>query len=144
MKTGSIIAVVNVATGSVGQSWPTLPAEAPHGMAVVPDADAFLVAGGNGKLVLMSQKDGHVMATTDIPQRVDQIAYDSGMHRVYCASGTGKIAIVSVENGTLLGLGEVASAEGAHSIAVDSQTHTVWIAYAKGETSFVQAFTPMK
>ena len=56
---------------------------------------------GNGKLVLMSQKDGHVLSSTDIPNRVDQIAYDPGTHRVYCASGTGKIAVVGVENGVL-------------------------------------------
>jgi len=56
----------------------------------------------------------------------------------------GKIAVVSLENGTLRHLADVPSAEGAHSIAVDPQTHTVWIAYAKGDASFVQAFTAHK
>ncbi len=144
MKTGNVIAVINVAAGAVVQTWPTAPAQAPHGMALVPEADAFLIAGGNGKLVLMSQKDGRVLASTDIPPRVDQIAYDAGLHRVYCASGTGKIAIVGVEDGKLRNLGDVTSAEGAHSIAVDSKTHAVWIAYAKGETSLVQSFTQPK
>jgi len=113
-------------------------------MAVVPEADAFVVAGGNGKLVLMSQKDGHVLASAEIPPRVDQVAYDSALHRVYCASGTGKISITAVEDGKLRALGTVPSSEGCHSIAVDPRTHAVWVAYAKGEESFVQQFKPTK
>jgi len=88
----------------------------------------------------MSQKDGHVLASTEIPQRVDQIAYDPGTHRVFCASGTGKIAVVGVEKGALTALGEAPSSEGCHSVAVDAKTHTVWIAYAKGEASYVRPF----
>ena len=74
---------------------------------------------------MMSQKDGHVIASVDILARVDQIAYDSELHHVYCASGTENIAIVGVEDGKLSNLGEVAFCEGCHSIAVDSKTHTV-------------------
>jgi hypothetical protein len=144
LKSSSVITVIDVAENKVTASWPTAPAQAPHGMAMMPKEDAFLVAGGNGKLVLMSQKDGHVLSSTDIPNRVDQIAYDAGMHRAYCASGTGKIAVVGVENGVLTALGEVASSEGCHSIAVDAATHTVWIAYAKGDASFVRPYTAAK
>ena len=52
----------------------------------------------------------------------------------------GKLAVVQVDSGKLTNLGEVPSAEGDHSVAVDSRTHTVWIAYAKGDTSYVQPF----
>jgi hypothetical protein len=144
LKTSSVIAVIDVAENKVVASWPTAPAQAPHGMAMMPGEEAFLVAGGNGKLVMMSQKDGHVIASADIPPRVDQIAYDAELHRVYCASGTGKIAVVSTEKGALASLGEVASSEGCHSIAVDPKTHTVWIAYAKGDASYVRPFTVTK
>ncbi|MEP6668786.1 MAG: hypothetical protein ABJF10_06525 [Chthoniobacter sp.] len=144
LKSSSVITVIDVAANKVTASWPTAPAQAPHGMAMLPKEDAFLVAGGNGKLVLMSQKDGHVLSSTDIPARVDQIAYDAETHRVYCASGTGKIAVVGIENGVLTTLGEVASSEGCHSIAVDPKTHTVWIAYAKGDASYVRPFAAVK
>lgn len=140
LKTSSVITVIDVAQNKVVASWPTAPAQAPHGMAMMSEADAFLVAGGNGKLVMMSQKDGHVISSADIPQRVDQIAYDAEFHRVYCASGNGAIGVVGVEKTALKTLGEVASAAGCHSIAVDPRTHTVWIAYAKGDASFVQPF----
>jgi DNA-binding beta-propeller fold protein YncE len=142
MKNGSVVAVIELASGKVVESWPTAPAAAPHGMAVITEEHALAIAGGNGKLVLLSDKDGHVISSTDIPPRVDQIAYDKTSHRIYCASGTGKIAVVRLTDGTLSTLGEVASSEGCHSIAVDPQTHRVWIAYAKGDQSFVRSYTP--
>ena len=142
IKKANAIAVIDLATGKVGASWPTAPAEAPHGMAFLPEDHAFLVAGGNGKLVLMSDRDGHVLSSSDIPARVDQIACDHELHRVYCASGTGKIAIVKLEGTQLTTLGEVASSTGCHSITVDPKTHTVWIAYAKDDQSMVQPYTP--
>ena len=144
LKTSSVVAVIDVAENKLVASWPTAPAQAPHGMAMMPQDEAFLVAGGNGKLVMMSQKDGHVLASTDIPSRVDQIAYDPELHRAYCASGTGKIGVIEVGRGTLKTLGEVPSSEGCHSIAVDPNTHTVWVAYAKGDASFVRPFSAVK
>jgi sugar lactone lactonase YvrE len=144
LKTSSVIAVIDVAENKVTTTWPTAPAQAPHGIAMVPEQEAILIAGGNGKLVLMSQKDGQVLASADIPSRVDQIAYDAGMHRVYCASGTGKIGVVGVEKDALTSLGEAASSEGCHSIAVDPKTHTVWIAYAKGDAAYVRPYTAAK
>jgi len=140
MKTGSLIAVVDAESGKLTGTWPTAPVQAPHGMAAVSEFDAFLVVGGNGKLVLMSQKDGHVLSSTDVTLKVDEIAYDPELHRVYCASGTGKIAVVELKDGKLTTLGEVASSQGCHSIAVDPKSHTVWTAYAKGDSSILQAF----
>ncbi len=141
VKNSNTVAVIDPATNKVTENWPTAPATGPHGMASVPESNAILVVGGNGKLVLMSQKDGHVLSSVAVPERVDQIAYDAGKHRVYCASGTGKIGVAEVDGDKLKSLGEVPSENGAHSIAVDPKTHTVWIAYAKGDASFVQPFT---
>jgi DNA-binding beta-propeller fold protein YncE len=109
-------------------------------MAIVPESNAILVVGGNGKLVLMSQKDGKVLSSADVASRIDQLAYDPGLHRAYGASGAGKISVVQVDGEKLTSLGDVSSADGAHSVAVDPKTHTVWIAYAKGDSSFVQPF----
>jgi DNA-binding beta-propeller fold protein YncE len=144
MKTAATMEVIDVASNKVIATWPTAPATAPHGIALVPEAKAIAIAGGNGKLVLMSQTDGTVLATGDIPLRVDQIAYDEKSHRLYCASALGQMAVFEVESGQLKKLGDAATAEGARSVAIDPKTHSVWIAYARGEESFVQAFRPEK
>ncbi|HEV7402000.1 MAG TPA: hypothetical protein VGO11_03705 [Chthoniobacteraceae bacterium] len=144
MKTASTMTVIDVATNQVTATWPTAPAAAPHGIALIPEAGAIAIAGGNGKVVLMSQKDGTILGSDEIPLRVDQIAYDGELHRLYCASALGKLTIFAVESGHLLKVDEVATTAGARSVAIDPKTHTVWIAYAKGEESFVQAFAAEK
>jgi hypothetical protein len=92
----------------------------------------------------MNDQDGHMISSTDIPIRVDQIAYDAGLHQVYCASGTGKLAVVKLENSHLSTLGEVDSSAGCHSVVVDLKTHDVWVAYVKGDQSMIQSFAPSK
>ena len=140
MKEASTMATFDLASGKMVSNWPTAPVQSPHGITLVPEANAIAIAGGNGKLVLMSQADGSILSSADIPLRVDEIAYDAGNHRLYCASGAGKIAALSVENGKLTALGEVASAQGAHSIAVNPKDHSVWIAYGNATGSYLQEF----
>jgi DNA-binding beta-propeller fold protein YncE len=118
----------------------TLPAEKPHGLAMA-EGNTVLIAGGAGKLVLLDYQKGQVIASCDIAPKVDEIAYDSGLGRVYSASGTGVISVTFVGANTLSSLGSIPSAPGAHSIAVDPKTHTVWIAYAKDSTPYIQSFT---
>jgi hypothetical protein len=72
---------------------------------------------------------------------VDEIAYDEGNHTIYCASGQGKIASISMDNGQLKPLGDVPSQPGAHSVAVNPKDHTVWTAYMGTGGSYVQGFT---
>ena len=82
-----------------------------------------------------------MLSSVDVAPRVDEIAYDPVLKRAYCASGTGVISVVALDGAKLTALAPVASSPGAHSIAVDPQTHTVWIVFAKDNKPFVQAFT---
>ncbi|MDB6022026.1 MAG: hypothetical protein JWQ04_1883, partial [Pedosphaera sp.] len=144
MKEANAVAVIDVAGNKVLNTWPTGPATSPHGMALVPDTDFMLVAGGGGKLALLNRTSGKIVASADIAPKVDEMTYDPGLHRAYCASGTGKISIVGLEDGKLATLGEAPGAAGCHSIVVDPKTHTVWIAFSKGDQSFAQPFTAEK
>lgn len=140
LKEASELVKIDPAKEKIMTSWPTAPAEKPHGLAMVDAADAVLIAGGTGKLVLLSLSSGQVLASADIAQRVDEIAYDPGLQRVYGASGLGMISVVSVGKNELIALDSIPSSPGAHSIAVDPKTHTVWIAFTKEKQAFVQPF----
>jgi len=141
LKDSNELAKIDAKEGKFLTKWPTAPAEKPHGLAMIPGTETVLVVGGNGKLVLMSLTSGEVLASCDVSPKVDEIAYDSGNQRAYCASGLGTISVVEVGPGKLTPLVPVPSSPGAHSIAVDPQTHTVWIAYARDNKPYVQAFT---
>jgi hypothetical protein len=144
LKDANAIEVLDVAANKVSETWTTAPATGPHGIELVPDSNLLLVAGGNGKLVLMECSKGKVVASADIAPRVDEISYDPQLHTVYCASGQGKISVVGLDGEKLVSMGDVPGAAGCHSIVVDPRTHKVWIAYAKGQESFIQSFTPEK
>ena len=143
LKDANLLAVVEPADdtkgGLIKQNWPTAPAEKPHGLAMI-GGDLVLIAGGNGKLVLLNYRTGNVLAATSIAIRVDEIAYDPVSSEAFCASGTGVISVVDVDKAALKTTGSIPSAQGAHSIAVDPKTHTVWIVFAKGDKAYVQSF----
>ncbi|HZR16651.1 MAG TPA: hypothetical protein VFE51_04930, partial [Verrucomicrobiae bacterium] len=109
----------------------------------VPESNGLLVACA-GKLVLFDRATGKVNARANTGARVDEIAYDPGLHRAYCAARQGKISVVAVGAGELTGLGDVPDQPGTGDIVVEPQTHTVWIAYRKGDQCFAQPFTPAK
>jgi DNA-binding beta-propeller fold protein YncE len=144
VKEANTLAVIDPSNNKVLESWTTAPATNPHGMALVPDTDSVLVAGGGGKLVLMNGSTGKLLASADIASRVDEMAYDPELHMAYCGSSQNKISVVRVGADKLTALEDVSTPAGAKSIVVDLKTHTVWIAYSKGDQSFVQPFSPGK
>lgn len=143
VKGSDTIAVIDPASNKVTDNWPLAPDKGAHGIAVVSDGDGLLVACAS-KLVLLNRSTGKITATAPTGARVDEMAYDPGLHIAYCASRQGKISVVAVEGDKLKSLGDVPDENGTGDIAVDPKTHTVWIAYPRGEQCFVQPFTPNK
>ena len=143
VKGSNTIAVIDPASNKVLDAWPCAPDKGVHGIAIVPESDGLLVACAS-KLVLFNRSSGKVVATAAIGARVDEIAYDSGLHVAYCASRQGEISAVAVAADKLTALGNVPDEPRTGSITVDPVTHTVWIAYHKGEECFVEPFTPGK
>jgi len=132
---------LDLKTEKVVAKWSTSPVDKPHGMAMVPGTDQVFIVGGTGKLGLFDLNTGQIVGTAEVSPKIDEIAYDPTLHRVYCASGLCTISVVGLDHKRLVTLPSLTSALGAHSIAVDSQTHTFWIAFVKNDKPYVQAFT---
>jgi DNA-binding beta-propeller fold protein YncE len=143
VKGSNTIGVVDLSDNKILESWALSPDKGPHGIAIVPESNGLLVACA-GKLVLLDRTSGKVVATAVIGARVDEMAYDPGLHQAYCASRQGKISVVAVAAGKLTAVGDAADETGTGDITVDPATHTVWIATHKGDQCFVQPFTPGK
>ena len=143
VKGKNTIAMIDAASNKVLEAWPCAPDKGAHGIAIVPESNGLLVACAS-KLVLFDCSTGKITATAPTGARVDEMAYDPGLHIAYCASRQGNICVVAVNAGKLTLLGDVPDAAGTGDIAVEPKTHTVWIAYKKGDECFVQPFTPAK
>ncbi|MGH7951942.1 MAG: YncE family protein [Limisphaerales bacterium] len=140
VKGSNTIGVVDLSNNKVIASWPLAPDKGPHGLAFAPEINSVLVACA-GKLVMLDCVSGKVVATADIAPRVDEMTYDPGLHRAYCSSRQGKISVVAVAADKLTPLGDVPDENGTGDIAVDINTHTVWVASHAGDQCFVQPFT---
>jgi DNA-binding beta-propeller fold protein YncE len=143
VKSAGTITVIDPASNKISHVWSLDSCSLPHGIAMVPEGNGLLVA-CNGSLVLMDRSTGKILSRADTALDVDQIAYDPDTHLTYCASKDAEISVVRLDGDKLTSLGSVPDEKTTHSIAVDPKTHTVWIAYSKGDQSFVQPFTPVK
>jgi len=140
VKGAGSIAVLDDVTGTVEGVWPC-GLKGPWGLAAVPEINGLLAACA-GKLILFDCSTGKVVASAPIAMSVDEMAYDQDLHRAYCSSRQGIISAVAVEPGKLTPLGDVPSEKGCGNIAVDTATHTVWIAHGDDQGAFVKPFFP--
>ncbi|CCW36429.1 hypothetical protein CTKA_01455 [Chthonomonas calidirosea] len=140
IKTANEVQVIDPSTNTVVATWSTAPVESPHGQAL--DAKrGWLFVAGEGKAAAIDLKTGKVIASVTFGSNyVDQIAFDAGLKRLYCACGNGDLAVLQETSTGLKLLGNVADHRGSHTLAVDPRTHTVWVCYGDSTHSYLQAF----
>jgi DNA-binding beta-propeller fold protein YncE len=135
------VQVIDPSTNKVEKTFDTAPATGPHGLVIDSKTQRLFSAGSNGKLVMIDIKTGKVVSTVDIEKGVDQIAFDRGNQRIYCAC-RGAISVVQeTDDGAKL-LGNVTTPKGSHTIAVDQKTHAVWTCYFDDHDSYLLKLTP--
>ena len=137
IKSNDTVSVIAPGTNTVTESWTTKPATKPHGLAMEAKTNRLFIAGTNGELAVLDAKTGKVTGSAKIAPGVDQIAFDPGLRRVYCASSTGVISVVQITDAGASSLGDVKTAKGAKTLTVDVATHSVWTAYADGAAAYV-------
>jgi DNA-binding beta-propeller fold protein YncE len=141
IKSNNTVQVIDPATNKVEKTFDTTPATGPHGLAIDEKTQRLFSAGSNGKLIVIDLKGGKTLAAIDIEKGVDQIAFDKGNQRVYCAC-RGAISVVQeTADGARL-LGNVPTPRGSHTITVDSKTHAVWTCYFDEKASYLLKLTP--
>lgn len=142
IKSNDSLLVIDPVANTIKETWNTAPAKKPHGLAIDTQTKRLFCAGQNGKLAVIDATTGKVIGTADIVTGVDQIAFDQEKRRVYCPSGQGKLSVVEETADGATSLGDIKTAPGAKTIAVDPKTHAVWIAYADKEHSYVRRLVP--
>jgi DNA-binding beta-propeller fold protein YncE len=138
IKSKPIVMIIDPAANKVVDTWTTTPAEKPHGLALDSEIGRLFSGGGNGKLAVFDIKTGKLLSAVDIVSGVDQIAFDPGNKRIYCASGSQGLSVLEETDDGVKLLGNIQTPPGTHTLAVDPKTHAVWVAYSEGGKSFVK------
>ncbi len=141
IKSDNSIQVIDPDTNKVEKTIDTAPAVGPHGLAIDGKGQRLFSAGTNGKLVVVDIKTGKVTSSVDIGQGVDQIAYDKGNGRIYCAC-RGQISVVQADESGVKLLGNVMTPKGSHTLALDAKTHAVWTCYFDAKNSYLMKLVP--
>ena len=102
--------------------------DGPHGFTVdSPSRTAFVSCEGNAKLVVVDLNTKRVIASDRVGDSPDVLAFDPGLRRLYVAAESGVVAVFQTRGSTLQKIGQTYLAPNAHTIAVDSQTHRVYV-----------------
>ena len=143
IKPANALQVISPSTNTVVASWPTAPMISPHGLAINFKTHHVFSA-GKGKVIMLDEASGKVLSSVSIaPGSVDQITFDAGTQRLYCGCGdAGMISVVQETGSKLAFLGAVVSHPKTHTLAVDPETHAVWVSYFDAKGSYLQKFTP--
>jgi len=140
-STGDVL-VIDPNANRVIASWSAAPATQLHGLAVDGASHRLFTAGDNGKLSVFDTTTGAVIATVDIPASVDQIAFDTGKKRLYCASAIGLLSVIQETDTGAEHVADIPVPRRTHSVTVDPTTHAVWIAYGADDNDYVMKLVP--
>ncbi len=128
------VAVVDLKARKVVANWPVAPGGLPVGMAI--DASKgrlFIGCRGPQKLIVMSTKDGKVLADLPIGPSVDAVKLDDG--QVFAsAAGAQLFAASETSPGKFSIVQTVKTGEGARTMGVDPSTHRIYLPTAEFET----------
>ena len=122
-------AVIDPATDEVTARYALGRCVGNHGMAI--DAEhrrAFLSCEGNRLLTVLNLDDGTIVDYLRMPEGADVVKFDPGLNRIYVACYIGAIAVYEQKDPRhYRHLGDVGVAHAVHSLAVDVETHRVYV-----------------
>ncbi|MGA7674204.1 MAG: YncE family protein [Rhizomicrobium sp.] len=126
--------------------WPVPDCQSPHGLAIDTAAHRLFVSCVNAKLQVVSSDDGHVVATLPIGKGTDTAAFDPKRKLIFSSNGEGTLSVIA-ERGAddFVSLGEVPTAPGARTMAVDPASGRVFLVtgeVAKTEPPTVKGRAP--
>lgn len=82
---------------------------------------------GNARLLVLDAPSGAIRNRFTVGDHPDVLAYDPGLGRLYVMAESGVVAVLEVHNGSVSLLARRKLAAKAHSVAVDLQTHAVYV-----------------
>jgi DNA-binding beta-propeller fold protein YncE len=86
----------------------------------------------NKLMVVVDANDGHVVKTLPIGSGCDGVKFDPGLKRAYSSNGEGTMTVVQeINKDSFKVLENVATMQGARTLAVDTRTHHLYLPSAE-------------
>jgi DNA-binding beta-propeller fold protein YncE len=115
-------------------TWPIAPGEEASGMAIDVAHHRLFLGCGNKLMVMMDSTNGRVVASVPIGEGVDANAFDPGTQLAFSSCGSGTVTIAKETSPDTLTVVQTLTTEPrARTMALDPQTHKIYLASAKFE-----------
>jgi DNA-binding beta-propeller fold protein YncE len=130
----STLDVIDTKNLTIEHNWSLAPGEEPSGLAIDKDNNRLFSVCRNKLMIILDADDGRIITTLPIGERVDGVAYDEGLKRVYSSNGDGTLTVVQEENAESFNVLEnFPTQRGARTIAVSQKTHHIYLPTAEFE-----------
>jgi len=121
------LAAFDPATGSVTGRIPLPGCHGAHGVYVDPPSRrAFVACEDNARLAVADLASRRELSLHKVGSAPDVLAFDPGLGRLYVAAESGVLTVLAVDGRGVRTLGRGHLAAGAHTVAVDPQTHNLF------------------
>lgn len=130
VQTRNQIVAIDPATDRVVDRYDTPGCDEPHGLLIDSDRHlAFAACQANAKLAVLDLATGRVASLHDVGDNPDVLAFDPGPRRLYVAAENGVLVVFdeAANGGDLREVARGFAAPNAHSVAVDPDTHHVYL-----------------
>jgi YVTN family beta-propeller protein len=130
----SELLAIDTTTHQVVNRWPIAPGEEASGMAIDTAHHRLFLGCSNKKMLMVDSTNGKVVAEVPIGQGVDANAFDPGTQLAFASCGEGTVTIAHEDSPDKLTVVQTLKTEPrARTMALDPQTHRIYLASAKFE-----------
>ncbi|HUE36410.1 MAG TPA: YncE family protein [Candidatus Acidoferrum sp.] len=136
IESKSEVAEIDGDAHTVITNWPIAPGDSPSGMAIDVKNHRLFLGCHNRMMVMMDDTTGNVVATVPIGMGVDADAFDPGTQLAFASCGDGTTTIAREDSPDKLTVVQKLTTErGARTMALDPETHNIYLATAQVDTS---------
>ena len=130
------IVVVDLKTSKVEAHWPLTPAEEPTGLAFDKETNRLFAGCGNKLLAIVDASTGKLIQTLPIGDGCDGAGFDPSSKNIFTSNGDGTMSVYHEKSADLFELvANVTTKRGARTIAVDQQSHLIYMPTADFEAA---------
>ena len=128
------IVVVDTRTFKVINHWSIAPGQEPTGLAI-DNKTHRLFAGCDKLLIVINATNGNIIDKITIGEGCDGVAFDEASNNIYTSNGgDGTLTVVNEKSADkFVVLENVSTKKGARTIAIDKQTHRIYLPTAEFE-----------
>ncbi len=121
------IAVVNMSTNKVENTWSLSPGDGPTGLAIDVKTKRLFV-GCDKLLMVMDATNGKIVAQLAIGDGCDGVAFDNGLKYIFASCGEGKLSIIQeLSASDFKVIDNPPTKRSARTLTIDEQTHEVFL-----------------